>query len=1574
MKSLSMFRLTFALMFVGIGGTMTAQSRFTPGKIVDDNSNPYKQEPSLLERFGFKRLDTVTVKSKPINAMDHVLQSRPGIESLDKEKHASKGLSIGFVGAGNVLNQNQGSIINTFNYTGSIYYTNWFNAVSGLRFGLNGGVLDSPDETMSRDYFLTGNLSVDYIMSLTNYILEYNQSRRLNLNGFVGISGGMSYMSKDNKEAFGGGRVGLQLTYSFTPGFEMFLEPSIGFYSDGYNLTTNWRKFDMASTVMAGMTYKMVPVEARENLTPFTNGGLQNTFISVGGGWSSVMLPEGGRSNIMKYGGPSISVGIGKWITPISGVRLSANMSYPKNEFEDKLSLISGRLDYMLGLSSLFEGYKQDRIFKMSLVAGVEGGMIKKDNFRESDDNNKGMAFGAGFGLNADIRLSKNLSIFLEPRISIYQSKYLGGMSMGKFDMPASFNMGLTWYPVSDYMSDRFSHSSDSASHWADYIFVSGALGGQTLVTGDKKDGIGSFNPAAALYIGKTFNHVFTPRLGLQVGMPNVHAPEIIQTKTALAGVSLDAMVNLNTLFLGKDQNSWVDFSPFIGYGANFISNPEDNFDFISSVRAGLHLSTRISPTTSLFIEPNISLYSDGYNFMKEDGLDVVPGVFAGVTYYVIPREMRTNTGSFISTSFWDNTFVTLAGGANVLVNGATLSKNMPDYLNPKLAVGLGKWLSPSSGLRLMASGAMVKHPATKDDMQVFGGQFDYLLNINSLFNGYDASRVFSLYGIVGLDGAIPEKSDVTSPSIGFGLGLQANFRLSATTDFFIEPRFSVFQTSYAGGISHKNFDAPASVMLGFNFNRSGEYLERVRRESTSEFKPHGFISLSGGVNSALSGHMRILKDKSVQPIFGAHLGYFFNEVSGLRLGGKAGLLGEFRPNTQNYMRTKMLSADLSYMFNITNALLDFRHDRRFNASAIIGASAMYNSGPTGDGSKQSVIPGMDLGLQFNYFVSPYVGIFLEPSLSIYNDKLIATTFTPLNRDLLASLKLGINYYLNPVYTGERKNKMQSENAADNSFVSIGGSANFIVSTPTLTRHMFDYVTPGVSFSAGKWFNAYSAMRFSVAGATATNPRIDSHKHNMKMLTLSADYMYNLHTIMFGYDPGRNFNMYGLLGLSTAFSKETDNAKVAVGGNFGFQGNFKITDVTSFFIEPKVSVFNSNYARGLTSSKADVPLSLALGFNFTRNNSKDHVKNSFENESFLDNTYISVSGGANALMSGTLRKYKSDAVQPIVGVTAGKWFNPVSGIKLHAFGGSLGEESPRTEEYMKTKVVGLDLDYVFNITNFLCGYSKDRLFSVNAFFGATALFNTNYAGDGSTPNVMFGGNAGIQAGINVTKDLCLYIEPKIGLYDGRLETREFLPCGADVWASTSLGLTYNINGANYRRSKEDYNGRNKAWVYGGAGVGTNLSSNLNSLQSGMTFTAGLESEISPVSRIRIGYKYSNYPCIPEKATKDEDMYNGIDLNYMANVSNFVGGINDRRIVSVLPFAGVSMGMSKFEESYKFAATVNGGLNLSFRLLPIVDLFIEPRVDVGSKYLSMYNNHRPFDINASVSAGLKFKIK
>ena len=142
----------------------------------------------------------------------------------------------------------------------------------------------------------------------------------------------------------------------------------------------------------------------------------------------------------------------------------------------------------------------------------------------------------------------------------------------------------------------------------------------------------------------------------------------------------------------------------------------------------------------------------------------------------------------------------------------------------------------------------------------------------------------------------------------------------------------------------------------------------------------------------------------------------------------------------------------------------------------------------------------------------------------------------------------------------------------------------------------------------------------------------------------------------------------------------------------------------------------------------------------------------------------------------------------------------------------------------------------------------------------------------------------------------------------------------------------------------------------------------------MTFTAGLESEISPVSRIRIGYKYSNYPCIPEKATKDEDMYNGIDLNYMANVSNFVGGINDRRIVSVLPFAGVSMGMSKFEESYKFAATVNGGLNLSFRLLPIVDLFIEPRVDVGSKYLSMYNNHRPFDINASVSAGLKFKIK
>ena len=1562
-------------MFISIGYNSTAQIRFMPGKIIEENSNPYKQEMSMLEQLGFPKLDTVTTKRERLNAMDYLLQKRPGVTKFDESKKADNTYMLGVVGVGNVLNDenNNKTSLNSLTYNMSLYYGRWFNTVSGVRFGINLGVINNQDTLYSKDHILTGNISVDYIMNLSNFILDYNQHRRLNLYGFAGIAGGLSHMTSSEKSYYGGARLGFQLNYRISNGLDFYLEPGINIFSDGYNLSSNWRKYDLASSFVAGVTYTMVPVEQRVNLTPFISGKSHNIFVSIGGGWSNIMFKEGLESEkLSKYGGYTASFALGKWLTPVSGVRLSANISKPKNAAEEKLDLFSLRADYLLGLSSLFEGYNEKKPFKINFLAGVESGFINKSNFPNESDADGKVALGFGIGVQGDVYLTKNLSLYVEPRLSIFQSKYLGGLSMGKFDLPASVEMGLIWHPASDYITNRSDDNQlEGATHWTDYMFVSGAIGAEFMTTGEFKDGISKANPAAALYIGKQFNKVFSSRLGFHGAMQNVHKLSYSRKKTALGGISADVLLNMNSLMSSNAKASWITFQPFIGYGANFLSNPEEKVDYISSIRAGLNISKAVNKTTRVFIEPGVSMYSDKYNFMTEENMDIVPAVFAGVTYQILPRSLRNNTGSFITSDFWDNTFVTVGGGLTTLLDAKTIDNNITKYLDPRLALGLGKWFNAHSALRLMATGQLTQDSRNRQNVSMIGLQADYLLNINSLFNEYDASRMFSMYGVFGLDATIPRSGKNRSSALGAGLGFQANFKLSEKADFFIEPRLDIFQKGYMGGLTYKSFDVPASVMIGFNFNRSGEYIEKVRKDGgASEFRPHAFLSLAGGVNSPLAGQLKLIKGDSYQGMANGYLGYNFTSISGVRLGTKIGLLGEMKPGTQRYMRTKVLSGDLSYLYNITNALYGYDVDRRFSASAIAGISLLYNTGPTGNGSDKGVIPGADLGFQLTYYTNPNVGIFVEPKVSLYNDKLITTTFTPLDCDLLASVMVGVNYRLSPVNMANRPNKLKADSPIDNSFVSLGGGVNMILSSHTFHRSLSDYIKPTMSYSLGKWFNEYSGVRLSLGASFLNNPEIGKKgTSNIKIMSVSADYLYNIHNLMYGYDPERIFNMYGLVGVSGAFSKKARETETAFGMNVGFQGNLKLTPVTSIYLEPKLGIYNSNYARKLSSSKADVPASLTLGLTFTRNTTKDNEKGGFENKELLDNTFVSVGGGVNAIVSSTLNKFGNDAVKGIYGVSLGKWLSPISGVKLSGFAGSIGELNPYTKDCMTTKVLGVDLDYMFDVTNFLMGYSNSRLFSVNAFLGASALYNS-----GDTQSIM-GGNVGLNAAVRVNKDFSLFVEPKVGIYNDKLEASNFLTIDADIWSSVMVGLTYNINGGKYHASKDALKDWTKGLsVYGGYGVGSNLSSKSSVMKAGQTFNIGVARELTPISTIRLAYKHSKYPGASYKdETVDDDSFNGIDFNYMANMSNFVGGVDNNRIVTVSPFIGVSAGAAKFENEQKFAGSINGGINVSFKIVSGVELFVEPRLDLGTKYMSMYNNHRSFDMSACGTAGIKYKF-
>ena len=87
---------------------------------------------------------------------------------------------------------------------------------------------------------------------------------------------------------------------------------------------------------------------------------------------------------------------MGKWVTPVHGLRLGVNMGYlPSKIYTSKIKMGGGSLDYMLNMSSLAFGYNEHRHFELLGIAGVETGYSKVNDNSERADNYPGLKGGS---------------------------------------------------------------------------------------------------------------------------------------------------------------------------------------------------------------------------------------------------------------------------------------------------------------------------------------------------------------------------------------------------------------------------------------------------------------------------------------------------------------------------------------------------------------------------------------------------------------------------------------------------------------------------------------------------------------------------------------------------------------------------------------------------------------------------------------------------------------------------------------------------------------------------------------------------------------------------------------------------------------------------------------------------------------------------------------------------------------------------------------------------------------------------------------------------------------------------
>jgi len=124
-------------------------------------------------------------------------------------------------------------------------------------------------------------------------------------------------------------------------------------------------------------------------------------------------------------------------------------------------------------------------------------------------------------------------------------------------------------------------------------------------------------------------------------------------------------------------------------------------------------------------------------------------------------------------------------------------------------------------------------------------------------------------------------------------------------------------------------------------------------------------------------------------------------------------------------------------------------------------------------------------------------------------------------------------------------------------------------------------------------------------------------------------------------------------------------------------------------------------------------------------------------ERFQDNLFISVGVGGQTSLNPDNKDYGfSHSITPQLSLSIGKWIDPVWGIRLQGAGvwsklnqkWTVEESGKRLDTYYgyKNKFVQARIDGLFNISNALCGYNPDRLFTVSLFMGPGLTFAKTY--------------------------------------------------------------------------------------------------------------------------------------------------------------------------------------------------------------------------------------------------------
>ncbi len=795
---------------------------------------------------------------------------------------------------------------------------------------------------------------------------------------------------------------------------------------------------------------------------------LDHLFLEAGVGVNTVPTVS------KKTGSPSpnFEVAVGDWLTPIHGWRLGLQAG--RYKYGDKNNTaFSISADYLMNISALSvptfkdSTYKQPKSFEVYGVAGV-------DYYVSAKETPEKTAWGMHIGLRGQKNFSNATYAYLEGRAGIFSDNLVGIDSWRNYRLGATLMAGLGYRLTPGTNMGQYTKSG----HFLDDTFISVAAGPSFFLKSDPalwKDYMGLRTSA---YIGKWFNATSGVRLG-------AHATALKQPEhPALRAISVSAgyMWNMHNTFIGYNptRSFWLNAVADISLNA---SSSKAGKDLTPGIGAGLQANFRLTKGLEFFLEPRIDVFDQKYATFTNtmSNYDMTPSLMAGLTLRQgrdTKQQLKRND-DFENAHAFDNLFIEGSLGLGKIVTAYNV-KHPNSNLRPQARIGVGKWFSATSGVRIWADAA--QYQINGERPKAFTAGADYIWNITNAFHGYVPERRFEIIGALGLNTSL--RSGSSRLFFGGNAGLKGLWNINSAYGLFIEPQLRLFGNDYMAKSSTPllNMDLMASAHIGMQIKLAG-YQPHAANEEFEANDRRAFFSVAGGVYTSASD----FDNKRAYGVAGRlSYGSWFSPISAWRLS----FNGYGNPRVG--YRYAQMAVGGDYISDLSALAWGYNTERRLILRGLLG----YNLGVDYKaGDKARFHSDIHVGGQLACRVSSTNELFLEPRLSYALHSRNGARW----QRIKPSLVLGITHNMKSTKIKDGAAPEQSQ------FVSAAIGTGLHTSTVTSMSPVSRKFTFDTRLAYGRWLSSAQGFRVGLS-----NAHVRRHGSNQNITSLSADYMLDI--------------------------------------------------------------------------------------------------------------------------------------------------------------------------------------------------------------------------------------------------------------------------------------------------------------------------------------------------------------------------------------------------------------------------------------------------------------------------------